>query len=198
MSTAAGTSSRWVVGAKLVAQILLSIVAGFLLMMPLAELFDFMEWPNFNTWAMMHGNFGAAWPALAMFSFAVLGHLKWLYRFRDATVFAVGALFGLALQAAVLPGEPSDYLTVPAGLLVTAFAGAALLSNFARRRWLLALIIAFPSIDPSWLIISLRMGQLPWELVKLMIPGSLPLPLSPFIGTAIAALAQRFHRRAPA
>jgi hypothetical protein len=53
-----------------------SIVVGFLLMIPLAALFDAADWPVFHTWGLVHGSFLIAWPVLAGLSFAVGRGLK--------------------------------------------------------------------------------------------------------------------------
>lgn len=45
---------------------------GFFLMVPLARLFDAMNWPVFNTWGLAHGSFVFAWPLLAYISFYFL------------------------------------------------------------------------------------------------------------------------------
>jgi hypothetical protein len=51
---------------------LAAVVVGFLLMIPLAMLFDALNWPLFNGWALFHGSFVLAWPALSLISFVVL------------------------------------------------------------------------------------------------------------------------------
>ncbi|MGD1106720.1 MAG: hypothetical protein ABR865_06715 [Terracidiphilus sp.] len=48
--------------------VLVSIVLGFVLMIPLGLLFDAMNWPLFHTWGLAHGSFVLAWPALAIIS----------------------------------------------------------------------------------------------------------------------------------
>jgi hypothetical protein len=49
-----------------------AIVLGFFLMLPVARLFDRMDWALFNTWALAHGSFIFAWPMLAYVSFYLL------------------------------------------------------------------------------------------------------------------------------
>jgi len=44
-------------------------------MIPLAMLFEAMEWPLFNFWAMAHGSFILAWPMLALITL-VVRHLR--------------------------------------------------------------------------------------------------------------------------
>lgn len=51
---------------------LCAIVIGFLLMVPLARVFDAMNWAVFNTWGLAHGSFIFAWPMLAYASFRFL------------------------------------------------------------------------------------------------------------------------------
>ncbi len=51
---------------------LCATVLGFLLMVPLARLFDAMNWAVFDTWGLAHGSFVFAWPMLAYISFYLL------------------------------------------------------------------------------------------------------------------------------
>jgi hypothetical protein len=51
---------------------LCATVLGFFLMVPLARLFDAMNWAVFNTWGLAHGSFVFAWPMLAYVSFYLL------------------------------------------------------------------------------------------------------------------------------
>jgi len=51
---------------------LVSIVFGFLLMIPLAMLFDAMDWPLFHSWGLVHGSFIIAWPLLTLISFVIV------------------------------------------------------------------------------------------------------------------------------
>jgi hypothetical protein len=55
-------------GRKLI-YLVLSIPLGYVLMCLVAVLFDFMNWPLFNGWAMMHGTFILAWPILTILAF---------------------------------------------------------------------------------------------------------------------------------
>jgi hypothetical protein len=50
----------------------IAIVLGFLLMVPVARLFDAKNWAVFNTWGLAHGSFIFAWPLLAYVSFYLL------------------------------------------------------------------------------------------------------------------------------
>ena len=52
--------------------ILLSGLLGVVLMWPLGALFNFMDWPMFNSWGLAHGSFIIAWPFLAAFSYFAL------------------------------------------------------------------------------------------------------------------------------
>lgn len=192
--TSAVTRPRWKGIAIVAAQIVLSIVAGFFLMIPLAMAFDALYWSTYNTWALAHGGFGAAWPALAIFSFALLGLVKWFYRFRDAYLFAAGALFGLALQGLLWMPEPPDFAMASQGLIVGACIDSALLCYFAQRRFPLALAIAFPSFDFGWLFIIFPHleDREAWEYVGVILGDTLPLAIAPFVGACLADLARYF------
>ena len=41
-------------------------------MVPLWMLFDAMNWPLFNGWALAHGSFVIAWPALALIGLCLI------------------------------------------------------------------------------------------------------------------------------
>jgi hypothetical protein len=49
-----------------------SVLGGFFLMWPLGRLFEFMHWPVFHTWGLVHGGFIIAWPLLSVLVFVVL------------------------------------------------------------------------------------------------------------------------------
>jgi hypothetical protein len=49
-----------------------SIVVGLFLMVPLAMLFDAMNWPLFHSWGLAHGSFVIAWPLLALACFVMI------------------------------------------------------------------------------------------------------------------------------
>lgn len=53
-------------------------VVGFFLMIPLAMLFNAMNWPLFHGWGLAHGSFILAWPLLTLLSFGLLRGFRWL------------------------------------------------------------------------------------------------------------------------
>src|ERR1700722_9739674 len=55
-----------------------SVVTGFFLMIPLAMVFNAMDWPLFHSWGLAHGSFIIAWPMLTVLSFAVFHGSRWL------------------------------------------------------------------------------------------------------------------------
>ena len=57
-------------------RIVLSVIAGFLLMWPLGYTYGLLNWPTFHSWGLMHGSFVAAWPALSILTFFALGYLR--------------------------------------------------------------------------------------------------------------------------
>jgi len=59
-----------------IAKFFLPIVSGFLLMFPLAGLFDAMNWPLFHSWGLAHGSFMIAWPMLSLIVYLLL-RLLW-------------------------------------------------------------------------------------------------------------------------
>lgn len=178
-------------------QIVLAIVAGFFLMIPLSTAFDALRLGYFNTWAMIHGGFGAAWPAMAIASYALLGYVKWLHRLHDAPLFAAGALLGLFLQGMVRSPDPMDFDKAPLLLLVVTCISSALLANVAKRWFLLALVVALP----QWLELLTWLRWMPLfsgegqEVFVVMLKRSLALPVAALAGAALAVLVRRLQHR---
>lgn len=52
-------------------RLMMSSIFGFLLLIPLAWLFDRMDWPFFNPWSMIHGSVLLAWPLLTILVFVI-------------------------------------------------------------------------------------------------------------------------------
>ncbi|MGI4828232.1 MAG: hypothetical protein ACRYFU_08590 [Janthinobacterium lividum] len=63
-----------------------SIGLGFLLMAPLAMLFDAMGWGLFHTWGLLHGSFSIAWPLLALLVGGSIRCAHWLVSGRPYSV----------------------------------------------------------------------------------------------------------------
>ena len=195
--TATAIRPLWLRVLLIATQIALAIVAGFFMMWPLSTAFDALRLGDFNTWALMHGGFGTAWPALAIFSFALLGHVTWFHHVHDAPLFAAGALLGLVLQGMTRAPMPPDFATAPLSLLVVACISSALLACFAKRWILLAGLIALP----QWLEILFWMERIPLfspdglEMLASVLEQSLPVPVAALAGAALAKLAGRFRRR---
>lgn len=174
-------------------QIVLAIVASYFLMWPLGMASDVLRLSYSNTWSLVHGGFGAAWPAMAIFSFALLGSVKGFHRLHDAPLFAAGALLGLVLQGMMRAPEPPDVVTAPLSLLAVACISSALLACFAKRWILLAGVIALP----QWLEILFWMDRIPLfsadglEMLASALELSLPLPMATLAGAALAKLADR-------
>jgi hypothetical protein len=194
--TAAEVRPLWLRILLIAAQIALAIIASFFLMWPLGMAADVLRLGYFNTWALVHGGFGAAWPALAIFSFALLGYVKWFYRLHDAPLFAAGALLGLVLQGMMRAPEPPNFVTAPLPLLAVACICSALLAYFAKRWILLAGVIALP----QWLEILFWMERIPlfgWDGLEMLVSvleQSLALPAAALAGAAMAKIAGRFRR----
>jgi hypothetical protein len=54
-------------------RIVLSLLMGFLGLLPLGALFDTMNWPIFHSWGLGHGSFLVAAPAIGSITFFLLG-----------------------------------------------------------------------------------------------------------------------------
>jgi hypothetical protein len=56
----------------LVGHAVASFILGCLALMPLGQLFDMFGWPYLHTWALAHGTFDVAVPALVILTFILL------------------------------------------------------------------------------------------------------------------------------
>lgn len=54
-------------------RVVVSLLVGFLGLLPLGALFDTMNWPVFHTWGLGHGSFVIAAPAIGSVSYLLLG-----------------------------------------------------------------------------------------------------------------------------
>lgn len=195
----AKTSARplWLRIVLVAVQVVLAIVAGFFLMWPLSMAFDALRLSDYNTWSLVHGGFGTAWPVLAIASFALLGYVKWFHRVEDAPLLAAGALLGLVLQGLVRSPDPMDFDKAPLLLLVVACISAALLATVAKHGFLLAVVIGLP----QWLDILTWLAWIPvfsWdglEMLAFTLERSLPVPAAALAGAALADLVRRLRRR---
>lgn len=51
-------------------RLVLAVAGGFVLMIPLGALFDFMNWPVFHSWGLTHESFLIAWATLSWVSYS--------------------------------------------------------------------------------------------------------------------------------
>lgn len=173
-------------------QILCAVFIGFVLMIPLGLLYDVMNWPTFHSWGLGRGSFFAAWPALFLAAFGLLGLIPWFRGPRDGLLLAIAALVGLGLTSVLVILEPGGRIHVPAHLLIGSFACSALLGYLAHRPWIAGLAIALPILlfDSQYLV-------MPWSalityLQSTVMGVTVPIVASAFLGT-LAAYAARRH-----
>jgi hypothetical protein len=167
--------------AKIAAQVLTAIAAGFIL----STVLEPKLFPP-----------AGSWPVFGVLCYALMGCTKWFHRVSDAPLFAAGALLGLVLQGMTRAPEPPDFVTAPLLLLAVACICSALLAYFAKRWILLAGVVALP----QWLEILFWMERIPlfgWDGLEMLVSvldQSLPLPIAAFAGAALAKLAGRIRR----
>ena len=126
-------------------RIVLSVIAGFLLMWPLGYTSGLLNWPTFHSWGLMHGSFVAAWPALSILTFFALGYLRIFVRNGDTPLLIIGLVWGLWLSGFL---GISTHLSTSAiyALLIGTTAIVATLSFFAAHKVRLALLVVAPAI----------------------------------------------------
>lgn len=126
-------------------RIVIAIVAGFLLMWPLGQLYTALSLPTFHLWGLMHGSFVAAWPTLSILAFLLFGYLPPFRRTDDAALLIGGLVWGLLLASAYNIRNALGYEIAHGMLGVTTILIAAL-CFFARHRLRLALFVISPVV----------------------------------------------------
>lgn len=184
---------------RFVVQAVLSIVLGFFLMGPLGMFFDTMRWAMFHGWALMHGTFVIAWPALTVISFVALSLVPWFRRdFRDDLALGGAALVGAGILTAIeWPGKPGEHfrehsLTYS---LAVAFGSSVALCALARRARLVPVAMALPLLlnDSMYLILG---GDFAWEYVRTeMIRTTIPVVINAVTGLVAVTVIRRLNRR---
>lgn len=64
--------------AKRITRVAISAVVGLLVLMPVGDLFDRMDWPIFHSWGLAHGSFIFVTTWVGFFVYWVLGMIPWL------------------------------------------------------------------------------------------------------------------------
>lgn len=176
-------------------QAVLSIVLGFFLMSPLAALFEAMRWAMFHGWALMHGTFVIAWPALAVVAFVGLSLVPWFRRdIQDDLAVGAAALVGAGILTAIMwPGAPREQFAVYA--LAIAFGSSVALCAIARRAWRVPVAMALPLLlnDSMFLILG---GDFAWDYAKTeMTRTTIPVAINAVIGLIAVVVIRRLSGR---
>ena len=124
---------------------IISVIAGFLLMWPLGYMCGLLHLPTFHSWGLVHGSFFSAWPTLSILIYLSLGYVRSFTRVDDTTLLIVGLAWGLLLAGCF---GIRAYLgpTTVYGLLALTSAIIGVLSFFARRKLVLALLVVSPLV----------------------------------------------------
>ncbi|MCP3466005.1 hypothetical protein [Bradyrhizobium sp. CCGUVB23] len=112
-------------------RIVISVLAGFLLMIPLGYVYGLLSWPTFHSWGLLHGGFFAAWPTLSILAYLMLGYLPFFTRVDNTPLLIVGLFWGLLLASFLGIGSYLNAATIY-GLLAGTTVLVAALSFFAR------------------------------------------------------------------
>ena len=96
----------------LVVRVIISVVAGFLLMQPLSPLGDLLHLRVFNSYALAHGYFIVVWPSLSVIVFFALGYFKVFSRYGNSAFILAASIWGLVLASYL----DVDFVPLPEGL----------------------------------------------------------------------------------
>jgi len=95
-----------------VVRVIISLVAGFLLMRALSPLADLFHLRVFNSYALAHGFFIVVWPSLSVIVFFALGYFKVFSRYGNSAFILAASIWGLVLASYL----DVDFVPLPAGL----------------------------------------------------------------------------------
>jgi hypothetical protein len=124
---------------------IVSVAAGFFLMWPLGYVYGILNWPTFHSWGLLHGGFFSAWPTLSIFTFLMLGYVRFFPRIKDTPLLMIGVVWGLLLTGFL---GIRVYLSTPTiyGLLAATAIIVAALTFFATHKLGLALLVVSPIV----------------------------------------------------
>lgn len=176
----------------------IAIVAGYLLMWPLGQLYTALSLPTFHLWGLGHGTFVAAWPTLSILTFLLLGYLSPFRRLDDTTLLIGGLVWGLLLASAYNIRNALGY-EIAHGMLGVTTVLIAMLCFFATHRLRLALLVIAPVV---FLNLDLLLAPPPTlaELLsraKYDLRGLLPPFASAIAGYVLGRLARLMIKRSP-
>jgi predicted outer membrane lipoprotein len=176
----------------------IAIVAGFLLMWPLGHAWAALSWPTFHLWGLMHGTFVAAWPALSILTYLVLGYLPLFRRIDDTALLIAGLVWGLLLASAFNIRNALGF-EVTYGLLGATAVVVAVLCLFAKHRLRLALLVIAPVVFLNLDFLLSRpatleqfLARATYDLRELLPPLAFSL-----LGYALGSLARFVIKRSP-
>ena len=126
-------------------RVIISVIAGFLLMWPLGYAYAALGWPTFHLWGLMHGTFVAAWPTLSILAFLALDYLPVFRRIDDTALLIAGLVWGLLLATGFNIRHALGF-EVAYGLFSATAVIVAALCVFAKHRLRLALLAISPLV----------------------------------------------------
>jgi hypothetical protein len=141
-----------------VVRVIISVVAGFLLMQPLSPLGDLLHLRVFNSYALAHGYFIVVWPSLSVIVFFALGYFKVFSRYGNSAFILAASIWGLVLASYLdvdfvpLPeglGRPAGFFDTPVGRygLLTATGAVVCALTFFAERWIgIVFMVMLPTI----------------------------------------------------
>ena len=178
-------------------QSVLSIVSGFFLMAPLGGLFGVMHWPMFHSYALAHGAFVIAWPALTVLSFVGLSLVPWFRRnVRDDLAIGAAALVGAGILTIIMwPDRPEPRFPY---WLAIAFGSSVALCALARRPWLVPVAMTVPTLLNYAMFLAVG-GDFAWDYVKMdMTRTTIPIVINSLMGLVAVVVIRRLSRKVEA
>src|SRR4051812_47951853 len=179
-------------------QIVIAIVAGFLLMWPLGHAYAALSLPTFHSWGLAHGTFVAAWPTLSILTYLALGYLPLFRRSDDTPLLIFSLVWGLLLASAFNIRNALGF-EIAYGLLGVTALVIAILGFFAWHRLRLALLVIAPVIflNLDFLLtppatLERFLSQATYDLKQILAPLAFALA-----GYALGSLVRAAIKRSP-
>ncbi len=174
----------------------IAIVAGYLLMWPLGQLYTALSLPTFHLWGLAHGTFVAAWPTLSILAFLTLGYLPAFRRIDDTALLIGGLVWGLLLASAYNIRNALGY-EIAHGMLGVTTVIIAVLCFFATHRLRLALLVISPVVLLNLdILLSPTLAEF-LSRARYDLRGLLPPLASSLAGYVLGWLARAAIKRSP-
>ena len=182
-----------------VLQAFFALILGFLLLYPLAAFYGAAHLPVYHGWAMAHGSFTTAFPAMVAVAYFLLGYIPWFGKAVDSGRRIISSLLIFPLVTVLFLVEQATNYSTWTSYHSTIYAACVALMTAlcfrAERPMLIPLFLLFPVVFDLHFDILMSIGSpndSVWGDIKKRL---LPLLLACLMAVGIARIATAGRRK---